>query len=259
MPDFLSLLHQLLIPFAIAVPIGLLVMFFNSRRSKDEEAEDIAPSSLDSVNSQLHTLAQAPSSVAGPLTAQDLDLVLGATTKFQAPTVAERPGHGVTVSPGGAIDLPLGSSVKTLLPSAPREVAPPPDTIIDETLLRPKARLLVVDDSAVPRAKLKKLFEAQGYEVETAADGVLALEAMGKSKFSVIITDLEMPNMDGFELIAAIQGSLETEDIPVIAITGHDEMQARVHNIQGLYGIFKKPWNDRELLKRIEVLASLKK
>lgn len=254
MPDFLSLFHQLLIPFAIAVPIGLLVMFFNSRRSKDEEVPDIAPSSsLDSVNSRSPTLAQAPSS------AQDLDLVLDATTQFKAPIVAERPSHGVTVSPGGAIDLPLGNTVRTSLPDAPASVPPPPDTIIDTSLLTAATRLLVVDDSAVPRAKLKKLFETQGYEVETAADGVLALEAMGKSKFSVIITDLEMPNMDGFELIAAIQGSLETEDIPVIAITGHDEMQARVHNIQGLYGIFKKPWNDRELLKRVEVLATLRK
>lgn len=247
MPDFLSLFHQLLIPFAIAVPIGLLVMFFNSRRGKDEDVPDIAaPSSLDSVNSRSPTLAQAPSS------AQDLDLVLDATTQFKVPPVAERPSHGVTVSPGGAIDLPLGNA-------APASVPPPPDTVIDASLLKAPTRLLVVDDSAVPRAKLKKLFEAQGYEVETAGDGVLALEAMGKFKFSVIITDLEMPNMDGFELIAAIQGSLETEDIPVIAITGHDEMQARVHNIQGLYGIFKKPWNDRELLKRVEVLASLKK
>ena len=110
-----------------------------------------------------------------------------------------------------------------------------------------------------PRAKLRKLFEAQGYNVVTANDGVQAMEAINKAKFSVIITDLEMPNMDGLELIAAIQGSLETEDIPVIAITGHEEMQARVHNIQGLYGIFKKPWNDRELLKRVDVLASLRK
>jgi response regulator RpfG family c-di-GMP phosphodiesterase len=52
---------------------------------------------------------------------------------------------------------------------------------------------------------------------------------------------------------------METEDIPVIAITGHEEMQARVHNIQGLYGIFKKPWNDRELLKRVEVLAAIRR
>jgi response regulator RpfG family c-di-GMP phosphodiesterase len=75
----------------------------------------------------------------------------------------------------------------------------------------------------------------------------------------VLITDLEMPNKDGFELIAAVQGSIETEDMPVIAITGHDEMSARVHQVQGLYGIFKKPWNDRELLKRVETLATLRK
>ena len=119
--------------------------------------------------------------------------------------------------------------------------------------------ILVVDDSAVPRAKLRKLFERNGYEVITTNDGVQALEAMSKKKFAVIITDLEMPNMDGFALIAAIQGKLETEDIPVIAITGHEEMQAQVQNLQGLYGIFRKPWVDLDLLKRVDVLASLKR
>ncbi len=119
--------------------------------------------------------------------------------------------------------------------------------------------LLLVDDSAVARAKLGKLFEGAGYKVTLAKDGVHALEELAKARFQVLITDLEMPNKDGFELIAAVQGSIETEDMPVIAITGHDEMQARVHEVQGLYGIFKKPWNDRELLKRVETLASLRK
>lgn len=119
--------------------------------------------------------------------------------------------------------------------------------------------ILVVDDSAVPRAKLRKLFERNGYEVVTANDGLQALQAMSTKKFAVIITDLEMPNMNGFELIAAIQGKLETEDIPVVAITGHEEMQAQVQNLQGLYGIFRKPWVDLDLLKRVDVLASLKK
>lgn len=122
-----------------------------------------------------------------------------------------------------------------------------------------KVAILVVDDSAVPRAKLRKLFERNGYEVITTNDGVQALEAMSKKKFAVVITDLEMPNMDGFALIAAIQGKLETEDIPVIAITGHEEMQAQVQNLQGLYGIFRKPWVDLDLLKRVDVLASLKR
>ncbi len=128
-------------------------------------------------------------------------------------------------------------------------VAPPPP---------PKTAVLVVDDSAVARAKLRKLFESQGYRVETAGDGHEALEKIGADRFSVVVTDLEMPTMDGFELIAAVQGSLETEDLPIIAITGHDELQARVHDCQGLFGIFKKPWNDRELLKRVETLSTLR-
>lgn len=136
-----------------------------------------------------------------------------------------------------------------LLAQAPNEV---------QTEVMPGA-VLVVDDSAVARAKLRKLFEDAGYQVALARDGTEALEALGSEHFSVMITDLEMPNMDGFELIAAVQGSLDTEDLPVIAITGHDELSARVHDYQGLFGIFKKPWNDRELLKRVEALATLRK
>ena len=122
-----------------------------------------------------------------------------------------------------------------------------------------KPRILVADDSAVARARLRKLFESQGYVVETANDGVEALTIIGGSRFSVLVTDLEMPNLDGFQLIAAVQGSMETEDIPIIAITGHSELQARVNDLKGLFGIFSKPWNDRELLKRVETLATLRR
>jgi DNA-binding response OmpR family regulator len=114
--------------------------------------------------------------------------------------------------------------------------------------------LLVVDDSAVARAKLRKLFEAAGYQVQLARDGVEALDLLGRQRFGLMITDLEMPNMDGVELIAAASGSLETEGMPILAITGHDDLQAKVHECQGLYGIFKKPWNDRELLRRVQTL-----
>ena len=113
------------------------------------------------------------------------------------------------------------------------------------------------------REQLAKQFgedalESQGFRVETAGDGHVALEKIAADHFSVVITDLEMPTMDGFELIAAVQGNMETEDLPIIAITGHEELQARVHDCQGLYGIFKKPWNDRELLKRVENLSTLR-
>jgi CheY-like chemotaxis protein len=109
----------------------------------------------------------------------------------------------------------------------------------------------------VARARLRRLFEGAGYRVAAASDGVEGLELLGRERFAVLVTDLEMPRMDGFELIASVQGNLDTEDLPIIAITGHDELQARVHDCRGLYGIFKKPWNDRELLKRVAALAAL--
>lgn len=124
-----------------------------------------------------------------------------------------------------------------------------------------RKRLLIVDDSAVARAKLKKLFE-HGFEVVLACDGQEALDAIearmeAGERFSAVLTDLEMPGMDGFGLIAALQGGLATEDLPIVAITGSEDLQARVRSCQGLYGIFQKPWVDRELLKRIEAISSM--
>jgi len=140
------------------------------------------------------------------------------------------------------------------MPSSPVLPAAP---MVAPMAARP-ASILVVDDSAVARAKLKKLFEGHGYIVATANDGLEALETIGKQRFNVILTDLEMPNMDGFELIAAVQGSIDTEDIPIIAITGNEDFSVRVHAIGGLYGLFKKPWNDRDLLKRVDSLATMR-
>ena len=91
-----------------------------------------------------------------------------------------------------------------------------------------------------------------------AGDGVQALDALSGQFFSLLITDLEMPNMDGLELISHVQGSLDTEDLPIIAITGHDDLQARVRDVEGLYGLFKKPWNDRDLLKRVAALVQVR-
>ena len=142
------------------------------------------------------------------------------------------------------------SDVHTPPPAPPAPPPPPPPP--------PRPAVLVVDDSAVARAKLRKLFDTAGYDVEVANDGAQALDLLPTRHFAVLVTDLEMPVMDGFQLIAAVQGAMETEDLPIIAITGHDEMQARVNDVKGLYGIFKKPWNDRELLKRVGALATLR-
>ncbi len=118
--------------------------------------------------------------------------------------------------------------------------------------------VLIVDDSAVVRAKLSKLLTSNGYAVTAARHGAEALEQLNHQWFAMMITDLEMPEMDGFELIEHVSGDLRTENLPVVAITGHEALQAKVQYAQGLYGIFKKPWNDRELLQRVGVLTQLR-
>lgn len=118
-------------------------------------------------------------------------------------------------------------------------------------------RILVVDDSNVARVKLRRLLEAEGYEVTLAENGLQAEAELQKQRFHLLITDLEMPEMDGFQLIASVHGSLATESLPIIAVTGHDELHARVHACEGIYGLFSKPWNDRELLRRVAALVQL--
>ena len=79
--------------------------------------------------------------------------------------------------------------------------------------------ILVVDDSTTVRKFVSVSLEMQGFDVTTACDGIDALEQLPKKKFDLVITDLNMPNMDGFELIKALRESPEYHDLPVIILT----------------------------------------
>ncbi|MDR7335780.1 response regulator [Roseateles asaccharophilus] len=150
-------------------------------------------------------------------------------------------------------------SMASAFVTAPSPMRAPPAPVPPVVEPEGPATVLIADDSAVVRTKLKRLLEGAGFTVVQVNDGNEALaELDAKPEIAVLITDLEMPNKDGFELIADVHGSLTTEDLPVIAITGHDELHGRVGQIEGVYGIFKKPWNDRELLKRVESLVHLR-
>ena len=117
--------------------------------------------------------------------------------------------------------------------------------------------ILVVDDSMVVRNKMRKLLEGAGYDITTANDGLEALSALPTKEFSLVITDLEMPNLDGFGLIMKLDANPETKGLPIMAITGHEEMKIKVNECGGLYSIHKKPWKDNEILKKVELLSSI--
>ena len=258
MTNFLDLFHLYLIPFAIAVPIAIFVIYISTRNVADrqvgqKELEEQAREKLR-VEEEKMLLYQQEKRRAEEAEGERRRL---ADEDMERRRLAELQETERRISELREAEQRLADLAEEARRNAERAVYPPPIDL-SAPAVSEQVSVLVVDDSNVARIKLKKLFEANGYLVETAEDGHGALETLQKTHFSVLVTDLEMPNMDGFELIAAVQGSLETEDLPIIAITGHDEMQARVHDMKGLYGIFKKPWNDREILKRVQALSTMR-
>jgi two-component system, NtrC family, response regulator HydG len=114
-----------------------------------------------------------------------------------------------------------------------------------------KARILVVDDEASARSGLAKLLQQEGYEVETAADGLSALELVAEKAPSLIVTDLKMPNMDGMELVAKVHE--QNPDIPTIVTTAFSDVSSAVQAMRaGAEDYLTKPIDFDALLLAVE-------
>lgn len=118
------------------------------------------------------------------------------------------------------------------------------------------ADLLLVDDSAVARAKLRKLFEQAGYQVHLACDGVEALALLEKGRYGLMVTDLEMPNMDGVTLINTCLDRPQTARMPILAVSGHESLRAKFNECRNIAGVHRKPWVDDILLSHVATLVS---
>ena len=80
---------------------------------------------------------------------------------------------------------------------------------------------LVVDDSMLVRYTICRFLQERGFGVETAANGIEALEVLGRVLPDLIVTDMQMPLMSGSELITVLKSKPETSRVPIIVITGH--------------------------------------
>jgi two-component system, chemotaxis family, chemotaxis protein CheY len=80
-------------------------------------------------------------------------------------------------------------------------------------------QILIVDDSATVRKFVSVSLGMQGFNVVAACDGMDALEKLPQSNFDLVITDLNMPNMDGFGLIKALRENVQYQDMPIIILT----------------------------------------
>jgi two-component system, NtrC family, response regulator HydG len=114
-----------------------------------------------------------------------------------------------------------------------------------------KPKILVVDDEASARSGLSKLLEHEGYSVETAADGVLALGAVAENAPALIVTDLKMPNLDGMGLLAKLKE--QGLEIPVIVTTAFGEVSVAVQAMRaGAEDYLTKPIDFDALLLSVE-------
>ncbi|MBJ6725308.1 hybrid sensor histidine kinase/response regulator [Geomesophilobacter sediminis] len=99
---------------------------------------------------------------------------------------------------------------------------------------RGKARqlsVLVAEDSITSRTLLKNILEGAGFAVRTAVDGSDALALVKSEEFDIVVSDVEMPRMDGFQLTAAIRGDQRLAELPVILVTGLESREDRERGI----------------------------
>jgi two-component system, chemotaxis family, sensor kinase CheA len=91
--------------------------------------------------------------------------------------------------------------------------------------------VLVVEDSITARMLLKNILESAGYDVQTAVDGLDALSALKGGKFDVVVSDVEMPRMNGFDLTAQIRSDAQFSGLPVILVTALESREDRERGI----------------------------
>ncbi len=187
--------------------------------------------------------------------------------------VESEPGRGSTFSvslpfgrdhlPAEAVGAPrLGSSTAVRAEAFVEEArrwtvnAPPLDNGAAEALSGAldsgQGRVLLADDNDDMREHVRRLLARQGYTVEVVPDGQAALEAARHAAPDLVLTDVMMPRLDGFGLLAALRADAKLREVPVIMLSARAGDEAKVEGLDaGADDYLVKPFSARELLARI--------
>ena len=182
-----------------------------------------------------------------------VDALLGnqeVVVKNIGPQLARLPGiAGATVSGSGAVILiinPVAFTQRIL----PTHKQVPVATAVEA--VRSVPLVMVVDDSLTVRKITTRLLERAGYQVVTAKDGVDALEQLTDISPNVMLLDVEMPRMDGFELAKRLRQDSKTKSLPIIMITSRTAEKHRNYALElGVNEYLGKPYQEEELLQHI--------
>jgi len=151
---------------------------------------------------------------------QPLGSILGRSPYFSAATIS---GMGQVIpilDLGGLLSARPGLSIPS--PRPPEAPAPPRDP----------PRILLVEDTLITRELERSILEAAGYRVETAQDGLDALEKLERGTFHLVITDIEMPRLDGLQLTARIRQDPRWAGLPIVIITAYADEERRRQGMQ---------------------------
>ncbi|MDJ0782514.1 MAG: response regulator [Desulfosarcinaceae bacterium] len=133
-------------------------------------------------------------------------------------------------------------------------------TVHEDATHAAKGRILVVDDNALNRKLIQALLTSQHYEVTTADGGEAALKLAREINFDLVLLDVMMPGMDGYEVCRRLKDSDRTRMVPVILVTAYHDMEAKIQGIEaGADDFIAKPPNKTELLARTKSLISVKR
>jgi chemotaxis protein histidine kinase CheA/CheY-like chemotaxis protein len=151
--------------------------------------------------------------------------------------------------------------------SVPVPIAPVPGAVLGAAAHRRSSRLstgpasrpgyvLVVDDSPSVRRVVSNMLKSHGWEVQTARDGIEALDVVARKLPAAVLLDIEMPRMDGYELLAALRSQAQYASLPLIVITSRAAAKHQQRAISlGANAYVVKPYQDEELLKTLDELV----
>ena len=140
---------------------------------------------------------------------------------------------------------------RTLPLLRPAPVAPAAPTAATVLKTSEQTLVMLVDDSKMVRVKSSRLLASHGFQVVTANDGIDALKQLENCCPDLVITDVDMPGMDGFALVAALKGDARTRQIPLVMITSAEDRHREEALRVGVGLVMGKPYDEAALVAHI--------